>query len=307
MKFLDLAKRVLQESQKPLSGSEIWQVAKEKGYVDRLETIGKTPEQTLLARLYTSANDPDNPNIKYVGTRPKRFYIPGVTPEESLNFDEEEVLEKEEKVKKIGYKEKDLHQVLAYYIRNHLGAYPKTLNHSKSRKKEFGAWVHPDMVACYFPQNHWKHDVYDLSQLMGDAQIGLYSFELKTHLSFGNLRESFFQAVSNSSWAHQGYLVAAEIKIDRDFLIELERLSNSFGIGVIQLDLEDPDSSEEIFSAEERDFVDWDTVDKLMMNADFREFIARVKNDISSKEVRDEKYDEIKEVEDLIEIFKNKI
>jgi len=307
MKFLDLAKRVLKESQKPLSGSEIWQIAKEKGYVDRLETVGKTPEQTLLARLYTSANDPDNPNFRYVGTRPKRFYIPGVTPEESLNFDEEEVLEKEEKVKKIGYKEKDLHQVLAYYIRNHLGAYPKTLNHSKSRKKEFGAWVHPDMVACYFPQNHWKHDVYDLSQLMGDAQIGLYSFELKTHLSFGNLRESFFQAVSNSSWAHHGYLVAAEIKIDRDFLIELERLSNSFGIGVIHLDLEDPDSSEEIFSAEERDFVDWDTVDKLMMNADFRDFIARVKNDISSKEVRDEKYDEIKEVEELIKLFKSKI
>ena len=135
MKFLDLAKQVLQECQKPLSGSEIWQIAKEKGYVDRLETIGKTPEQTLLARLYTSANDPDNPNFQYVGTRPKRFYIPGVTPEESLIFDEEQVLEKEEKVKKIGYKEKDLHQVLAYYVRNHLGAYPKTLNHSKSRKK----------------------------------------------------------------------------------------------------------------------------------------------------------------------------
>ncbi|MTI24640.1 winged helix-turn-helix domain-containing protein, partial [Fulvivirga kasyanovii] len=60
MKFLDLAKRVLEENQKPLSGSEIWKIAEEKGYVDLLETIGKTPEQTLLARLYTSANDPDN-------------------------------------------------------------------------------------------------------------------------------------------------------------------------------------------------------------------------------------------------------
>lgn len=307
MKFLELAKKVLEESLVPMSGSEIWQLAKEKGYVELLETIGKTPEQTLLARLYTSANDPKNPNFKCVGTRPKRFYVPGITPEESLNFDEEAILEKEEKAKKIGFKEKDLHQVLAYYIRNHLGAYPKTLNHSKSRKKEFGEWVHPDMVACYFPQNHWKHDVYDLSQLMGDAQIGLYSFELKTHLSFSNLRESFFQAVSNSSWAHEGYLVTAELNIDRDFLIELERLSNSFGIGVIKLDLEDPDNSEEIFSSEVRDNIDWDTVDKLMMNADFREFIARVKSDITSKEIRDEKYDEVKDVEDLIEFFKDKI
>ncbi|GAA0194165.1 HTH domain-containing protein [Fulvivirga kasyanovii] len=307
MKFLDLAKRVLEENQKPLSGSEIWKIAEEKGYVDLLETIGKTPEQTLLARLYTSANDPDNSNFKYIGARPKRFYLPGTTPEETLYFDEEEVLEKEEKSTRIRYKEKDLHQVLAYYIKNHLGAYPKTLNHSKSRKKEFGAWVHPDMVACYFPQDHWKHEVYDLSQLMGDAQIGLFSFEIKTHLSFSNLRESFFQAVSNSSWAHEGFLVAAEIKKDRDFLIELERLSKSFGIGVLKLDLEDPDSSEEILPAESREFIDWDTVDKLMMNADFREFIGRVKNDISSKEVRDEKYDDIKEVEELIKFFRDKI
>lgn len=307
MKFLDLAKKVLEENLKPLSGSEIWQIAKEKGYLNQLETAGKTPEQTLLSRLYTSANDPENPNFKFVGSRPKRFYLPGITPEETLSFDEDEVLEKEEKDKKIGYKEKDLHQVLAYYVRNHLGAYPKTLNHSKSRKKEFGAWVHPDMVACYFPQNHWKHEVYDLSQLMGDAQIGLFSFELKTHLSFSNLRESFFQAVSNSSWAHEGYLVAAEIKKDKDFMIELERLSKSFGIGVLKLDLEDPDSCEEILPAESREFIDWDTVDKLMMNPDFKEFIGRVKNDISSKEVRDEKYDEIKEVESLIKFFKDKI
>lgn len=307
MKFLDLAKRVLKESQKPLSGSEIWQLAKEKGYIDQLETAGKTPEQTLLARLYTSANDPDNPNFKYVGTRPKRFYLSGITPEETLTFDEEEILEKEEKSKKIGYKEKDLHPVLAYYVRNHLGAFPKTLNHSKSRKKEFGAWVHPDMVGCFFPQNHWKHEVYDLSQLMGDAQIMLYSFELKTHLSFSNLRESFFQAVSNSSWAHEGYLVAADVSVDRDFLIELGRLSNAFGIGVIRLDLHEPDDSEILFPARKRDFVDWNTVDKLMMNADFKEFIARTKNDISSKEVREEKYDEIKEVEDLIKFFKGKV
>ncbi|UII19395.1 HTH domain-containing protein [Fulvivirga ligni] len=307
MKFLELAKKVLEESQKPLSGTEIWRLAKDKGYVDQLETSGKTPEQTLLARIYTAANNPNNLDFNFVGARPKLFYLPGRTPAETLNYDEEEILLKEENDNKTKYKEKDLHPVLAYYIRNHMDAYPKTLNHSKSRKKEFGAWVHPDMVACYFPQNHWKHDVYDLSQMMGDAQIGLFSFELKTHLSFGNLRESFFQAVSNSSWAHEGYLVAAEISAEADFMRELGRLSNSFGIGVIRLNLSQPDDSEIIYDADIRDFVDWDTVDKLMMNADFREFIARIKNDISSKEVRDEKYDKIKETEELIQFFADKI
>jgi hypothetical protein len=38
--------------------------------------------------------------------------------------------------------------------------------------------------------------------------------------------------------------------------------------------------------------VDWETVNKLSrMNIDFREFLKRVKIDISSKEVRKELYD----------------
>ena len=55
-----------------------------------------------------------------------------------------------------------------------------------------------------------------------------------------NYRESFFQAVSNSSWANEGYLVAAEIIQDDELLSELECLSIAFGI--IQLDITDIDA-----------------------------------------------------------------
>jgi hypothetical protein len=75
----------------------------------------------------------------------------------------------------------------------------------------------------------------------------VFSFELKKSLSFGNLREAFFQAVSNSSWANEGYLVAAEISQDEDFLSELRRLSSSFGIGVVQL--ADSDESGHLFQS----------------------------------------------------------
>ena len=65
-------------------------------------------------------------------------------------------------------------------------------------------------------------------------------WSLKKRLSFSNLREAFFQAVSNSSWANEGYLVAADISTDEDFQAELHRLSASFGIAIIQLDIEQP-------------------------------------------------------------------
>jgi hypothetical protein len=63
----------------------------------------------------------------------------------------------------------------------------------------------------------WSSDVGELSAKFGETGLKFYSFELKKELTFSNLRESFFQAVSNSSWAHEGYLVAAEVSADVSF------------------------------------------------------------------------------------------
>ncbi len=130
--------------------------------------------------------------------------------------------------------------------------------------------------------------------------IKLFSFELKRDLTFANLRESFFQTVSNSSWANEGYLVAAEISGDEEFRTELRRLSTSFGIGVIHLHIDDPDASEILFPARTRENLDWDAINKLTINADFREFLRRVRIDISSNEIRKEKYERVLEREALI-------
>jgi len=46
--------------------------------------------------------------------------------------------------------------------------------------------------------------------------------------------------------------------------------------------------------------LDWDTINKLgVENRDFKEFVKRIKIDISSKEVRKEKYDKVYEIEKL--------
>lgn len=51
-----------------------------------------------------------------------------------------------------------------------------------------------------------------------------------------NCRECYFQAISNSSWANEGYLVGRHIDTHNPQLMDLlKRLHASFGIGVIDL------------------------------------------------------------------------
>jgi hypothetical protein len=180
-----------------------------------------------------------------------------------------------------------------------LKAYVKTISHPRS-KREYSEWLHPDIVGCYFPIGEWKDSVIEFGATIASTSIKLFSFELKRELNFSNLRESFFQAVSNSSWAHEGYLVAAEIDTTDDFLDELKRLTTSFGIGVIQFNLTDPDSSELLFPAQPKEVLDWDTINKLTINSDFDDFLKRITSDKKIKEIRKESYEKILDKGDLI-------
>ena len=162
------------------------------------------------------------------------------------------------------------------------------------------------MVGAYFPIEDWEEEVLDFSKILGTATIRLYSFELKRELNFQNIRQSFFQAVSNSSWANEGYLVASQIDTDEEFLIELKRLSTSFGIGILKIDMMDPDSSQIIYPAKYKSELDWENINKLAVeNPDFKEFLKRVKIDLNSKEIRKELYDKIySNLYDLREVIK---
>jgi hypothetical protein len=133
-----------------------------------------------------------------------------------------------------------------------------------------------------------------LNDISDSNSIKLYSFELKKRIDKSNYREFFFQAVSNSSWSNEGYLVAAEIKEDDDLYSELERLSGSFGIGIIQLDLEDIDSSRVIFSAKQKSRLDWELMNKLCeQNPDFELFINDITKDFKVKTIHKNQYDKI--------------
>lgn len=300
MNFLEFAEKIIKESNKPLTPNEIWEIGVEKGYNKQVNSTGKTPWRTIGARMYVDIKDnPDTVFIK-LKLKPTKFYL------KTLSQDYDRVkLEKEQEndsaKKDTGYTERDLHKFLSCYLYTYHSIYTKTIFHETSSKKRYAQWLHPDIVGVSFSLEQWEPEILDIAKDVGDLTVKLYSYELKKHLNFSNVRESFFQAVSNSSWANEGYLVAAEIDPDEEFMDEIKRLSNSFGIGIIKLDVSNPDSSEIVYPARQEGAVDIETMNKIaQINPDFKEFLKRVKTDLNSKEIRKEKYDKIFPVEELI-------
>jgi hypothetical protein len=310
MTFNGLAEKILKQVDKPLTANEIWKLAVDQDLDKQLNSSGKTPWSTLGARLYVSSRDISDSVFKAVGKRPKRFYLEGKKYNIDFKEYEEGKTEEETEISTTSpskrYLEKDLHPFLAHFAFYNLNCYSKTINHSKSDKKSFGEWVHPDMVGCVFPIDEWDNEVLELSSAVGNISVKFISFELKRELNLSTLREKFFQTVSNSSWANESYIVAAEISQNQDFLSELSRLSSSFGVGVIKIDIEDPNSISILYPAISKQNLDWDTMNKLaVMNKDFMQFVKRVRIDLKSNEIRKEKYDKILDEVQLEKIIKN--
>jgi hypothetical protein len=299
--YLDLAYDVLKKAKQPLIYQEIWETAKAMGISLKIKTSGKTPWQTLGAQLYVDVRDSEDSKFIKVGKRPARFFLKERQSEISASI-VSEIEKKEEKKETEGpkYKERDLHPILAYFAYSNpsfnrgRSIHTKTILHEKSLKHGYNEWIHPDMVGFYLPIEDWRPEVIEFNRLLDNNSIRLFSFELKKVLNKANYRESYFQAVSNSSWAHEGYLVAAQILQDDDFLAELERLAASFGIGIIHLDLTDVDSSSVLYPARIRGALDWETINKLCdQNTDFAKFIEDVKIDFESKRIHRAEYDEV--------------
>lgn len=305
--FLDLAFDVLTSATIPLTYSEIWNKGKTEGFVTRIRTTGKTPWNTLGAQLYVDVRDNEDSRFVKLGKRPARFFLSARLQELPGNVDQ--VIEKAESMAhktSFWYRERDLHPLLTYFVYFNLtftrgrAIYTKTIFHEKSLKNGYNEWLHPDMVGFYLPLKEWEPIVIDLNRLSDNNAIRLFSFELKKSLNKSNYRESFFQAVSNSSWAHEGYLVTVDIIQDNDFLAELERLATSFGIGVIQLDPVSIDDSRILYPARIKSTLDWEAINKLCeQNPDFRKFLHDVRIDFESKRIICSEYDEILSGADL--------
>lgn len=180
------------------------------------------------------------------------------------------------------YDERDLHKLLSSYLKN-ASIYSKTIFHEQSNGKDNNQiWTHPDMVGIKFLNLQTKVSQNFLKSINRIDTFKLNSYELKKEINNdSDLKKAYFQAVSNSSWANFGYLVAFEFS---DSLTEeMERLNQSFGIGIIELNA-NPYQSKVLFPAKYRD-LDFKTIDKLCkINRDFEKFIEQTEKLLTAEE-----------------------
>ena len=196
------------------------------------------------------------------------------------------------------FDERSLHKLFCSYLRTR-SIYAKTIFHEKSSSRVDSAqkWVHPDIVGVQFEE--FKNDA-TLSLLKATEPketVHLYSYELKRKIeSDYQLKQYYFQALSNSNWANFGYLVAFEISDGLDE--EMERLNNAYGIGIIQMQ----DGNWTILYPAREKALDYNTIEKLNnLNRDFCTFIDKISKVLNAPE----KY--IKEAKDSFESICDKI
>ncbi|WQZ45871.1 hypothetical protein E5P89_00485 [Helicobacter pylori] len=299
MTYIELGKKVLEQAGKPLSVKEIFEKACEMG-LDKECNDGKILSHSLGSQL-------GEHNIK---EEDKQFYVAckeGKTffywlksrerefpPQKTLDAKEEDDEQSEcsDAAKKEKEKERDLHPLLVKFLDKdpNFKLLCKTIRHEKCKKSTAGEckWNYPDIVGVYFPYNKYSpFDKYDgetlkFLQHTGQKRHKLFSFELKIRIKLSNLKASYFQAVSNSTWANEGYLVVKSIdkKDEKDVLDELRRLNQSFGIGVIKLESE-ISNSKILLPAKERE-IDIPTLNMLVEQSpvDFKPFMIDISTQI---------------------------
>lgn len=312
--FWDIIERTIEKVATPLSAKEIWDKANELGTIGDYTTTGKTPWATIAAYCYTDINNNgDSSMIIQTSERPAQFFLRKLADKidiQKVQKQKDTEVAKKEKVETKKFNERDLHSVLVAYTYgdSHFKANLKTIYHENSSKATKGQneWLHPDLVGVYFPFRDYKSETLEIQNHLSITSIKLFSFELKISLNFGNLRQSFFQAVSNSSWANEGYLVALNIDDDPTFKDEVRRLNNAFGIGIIKLNPENVFESEILFPSSINQEIDWDTVNRLANeNSDFSDFLKLITEDCKLGKVKSQ-YDKVLKLEDLTKHIKDK-
>lgn len=313
--FLDLACEVLEIAKTPLSYSEIWNMGVGLGLDKKLQSIGKTPQSTLSAILGRNTSS-DHGYFYLASKQPKKFWLKSRAYEldsKEMQKNIQTQTQNEERTKKKSFCERDLHPLLVKFMQEseEFNLYCKTIYHESSKRAKSGKnqWIHPDIVGVHYPFG-FQRQTSELLKNFSKTPYELYSFELKVSLDFSNLRECYFQAVSNSSWANEGYLVVLECDESKEFINELWRLNNAFGIGVIKLNAEDLLASEILIPADEKENLDFETIDLLVgENPDFEKFIESINRNIKvsdSEYIIAKDYDEIFDDEEMEQYIKDK-
>ncbi len=301
---IEIIQSVLEAIKEPIKVTEIYDKAKElfeKGEITNMfDCGGKTPHQSVSSYIYTALSKGEELPFFKVQEKPTLIALKGAAKEPVLSA---------EKISAPSVKiahERDLHPFLTYMAINNenLKCYTKTIFHEESLKSSKGMdrWLYPDMVGVRFLHAELSNEnLIAFSKKFDTLPVKLVSFELKKEISVHNCRECYFQAISNSSWANEGYLVGCNINTqDTELMDLLKRLHASFGIGVIDLRT-DEDKSAILLNAKYKEKIDYTVALELSeKNKKFSGFLKSVVDydPAHSYRYKDE-FDEIKKKEEL--------
>ncbi len=198
----------------PISPTEVYDKAKElfeKGEITKMfDYGGNTPDRSVSAFIYTALNKGEELPFLKAQEKPVLIALKDAAKEPVLNI--EKISAPSAKI----VHERDLHPFLTYmaYYNENLKCYTKTIFHEESLKSPKGTdrWLYPDMVGVRFLHAELSNEnLIAFSKKFDTLPVKLVSFELKKEISVNNCRECYFQAISNSSWANEGYLVGRHI------------------------------------------------------------------------------------------------
>ncbi len=303
---IEVAKKVLEKINQPLSPNKIYKIAEALGLTKELNLSGKTPWASFAARIYVDIKNNPNSIFENVSLKPILIKLKG----QDLKFSDATA---ETKQDTNSFSERDLHPLLAKFVEvnPNFNAHVKTIFHESSLKARRGhdRWLYPDIVGVTFEHENYEESVLDFAAKFVKIPIKIYSFEMKKSLNVGNLRECYFQAVSNSSWANEGYLVALDIDESDDELMELiSSLNSSFGIGVLSLDSENLEQSKVVAQARFRQNLDFNIVNELCKkNPNFQQFLRTIKDyDSNNKRRFDDEFDRIMSDDEMRKYIRGK-
>ncbi|GAA9158418.1 COG2958 family protein [Helicobacter pylori] len=301
---IGIIQSVLEVIKEPIKVTEIYHKAKElfeKGEITNMfDYGGNTPDSSVSASIYTALSKGEELPFLKAQEKPVLIALKNAPKEPVLNA---------QKISVPGTKiknERNLHPFLTYMAINNenLKCYTKTIFHEESSKSPKGMdrWLYPDMVGVRFLHAELSNEnLIAFSKKFDTLPVKLVSFELKKEISVHNCRECYFQAISNSSWANEGYLVGRHIDTHNpQFMDLLKRLHASFGIGVIDLRT-DEDKSAILLNAKYKEKIDYTVALELSKkNEKFSGFLKSVVDyDPKNQNRYKDEFDEIKKKEEL--------
>lgn len=306
MTALEVAKKVLEIKKQPLNPNRIYKIADELDLTKELNLSGKTPWDSFSAQIYSDLKENDNSIFEKISEKPILIKL------KSQNLSFSDAVSDTKQVKN-AFDERDLYPLLASFVElsPNFNARVKTIFHESSIKSKKGRdkWLYPDIVGVSFEYESYEDSVLNFAAKFVKIPLKIYSFEMKKYLSIANLREYYFQAVSNSSWANEGYLVALDIDESDEELMELiGSLNSSFGIGVLGLDSENLAQSKILAQPKFRANLDFNIINELCKkNPHFNEFLKTIKDyDSKNKKRFDGEFDRILTDDEMQKYLKNK-